>query len=145
MVRGEPAGQAQARQVGQVQARPGGQRVGGRHRDQERLGHQRLVVQAAVIEGGEQQPGVGPSVAHRLRLVAAWDWASDYLQSQPGYVDRALHRSVAPDAESQFVNIARWRTAEDFRAATQSPGFREATAGLAVYQSHPALYRVVRA
>jgi hypothetical protein len=34
--------------------------------------------------------------------------------------------------------------AEDFRAATQSPGFREATAGLAGYQSHPALYRVVR-
>jgi hypothetical protein len=44
----------------------------------------------------------------------------------------------------QFVNIARWRTAEDFRAATQSLEFREATAGLAGYQSHPALYRVVR-
>jgi heme-degrading monooxygenase HmoA len=77
-------------------------------------------------------------------FLAAWEKASDYLQSQPGYVDRALHQAVAPNAEFQFVNIARWRTAEDFRAATQSPGFREATADLAVYQSHPALYRVVR-
>ena len=77
-------------------------------------------------------------------FVAEWDRASDYLQSQPGYLDRALHQAVTPDAEFQFVNIARWRTAEDFRAATQSPGFREATAGLAGYRSHPALYRVVR-
>jgi heme oxygenase (mycobilin-producing) len=78
-------------------------------------------------------------------FVAEWDRASDYLQSQPGYVDRALHQAVAPDAEFQFVNIARWRTADDFRAATRSPEFRDATAGLAGYQSHPALYRMVRA
>jgi heme-degrading monooxygenase HmoA len=77
-------------------------------------------------------------------FVAEWEKASDYLQSQPGYVDRALHQAVAPDTEFQFVNIARWRTAEDFRAATQSPEFREVTAGLAGYQSHPALYRVLR-
>jgi hypothetical protein len=36
------------------------------------------------------------------------------------------------------------RYAEDFRAATQSLEFREATAGLAGYQSHPAQYWVVR-
>jgi heme-degrading monooxygenase HmoA len=42
------------------------------------------------------------------------------------------------------VNIARWRSAEDFAAATQSPGFRAAAAGLAGYRPHPALYRVVR-
>jgi heme-degrading monooxygenase HmoA len=77
-------------------------------------------------------------------FLAAWDRASDYLQSQPGYVDRALHQAVTPDAEFRFVNVARWRTAEDFRAATGSPEFREVTAGLAGYQSHPAVYRVVR-
>ena len=77
-------------------------------------------------------------------FVAEWDRASDYLQSQAGYVERTLHQAVASDAEFQFVNVARWQTAEDFRVATQTPEFREATAGLAGYQSHPALYRVVR-
>ena len=38
----------------------------------------------------------------------------------------------------------RWQTVEDFQAATQSPGFRESAAGLAGYQPHPGLYRVVR-
>jgi len=77
-------------------------------------------------------------------FIAAWEKTRDYLQTQPGYVDTALHQAARPDAEFQFVNIARWRTADDFMAATQSPGFRESAAGTAGYRSHPALYRVVR-
>ena len=41
--------------------------------------------------------------------------------------------------EFPFVNIARWRTAGDFMAATQSPRFRESAAGMAGYRPHPAL------
>lgn len=78
-------------------------------------------------------------------FVAAWQKARDYLRSQPGYLDTVLHQSITPDAEFQFVNIARWRSAEDFVAATQSPGFGESAAGLARYRPHPALYRSVRA
>jgi hypothetical protein len=55
-----------------------------------------------------------------------------------------LHQAVTPGAEFQFVNVARWRTAQDFQAAIQSPGFREKAAGLAGYRPHPALYQVVR-
>ena len=77
-------------------------------------------------------------------FVAAWEKTRDYLETQPGYIDTALHRALAPDAEFQFVNVARWQTSEEFRAATQSPGFRQAAAGLAGYRPHPALYHVVR-
>jgi heme-degrading monooxygenase HmoA len=77
------------------------------------------------------------------RFIAAWLKTRDYLRSQPGYVDAVLHQTLAPDAEFQFVNVARWRTADDFVTAMQSPGFREAATGLADCQSHPALYRVV--
>jgi heme oxygenase (mycobilin-producing) len=77
-------------------------------------------------------------------FIAAWEKTRDYLQAQPGYIDTALHQAVASDAEFQFVNVARWRTAEEFAAAIQSPGMREAAAGLAAYRPHPALYRVVR-
>jgi heme-degrading monooxygenase HmoA len=78
------------------------------------------------------------------QFIAAWEKTRDYLASQPGYVDTALHQSVAPGADFQFVNIGRWRTAEEFMAATQSPGFRESAAGLAGYRPHPGLYRLVR-
>lgn len=77
-------------------------------------------------------------------FISAWERTRDYLAGQPGYVETALHQAMGPGAEFQFVNIARWRTAEEFRAATQSPGFGEAAAGLAGYRSHPGLYRVVR-
>jgi heme oxygenase (mycobilin-producing) len=77
-------------------------------------------------------------------FIAAWEKTRDYLRTQPGYVDTALHQAVTPQAEFAFVNIARWRTAADFAAATQSPGFRESAAGLAGYRPHPALYQVVR-
>jgi heme-degrading monooxygenase HmoA len=78
------------------------------------------------------------------RFIAAWEKTRDYLQTQPGYLDTALHQAIRADAEFQFVNIARWRTAEQFLAAIQSAGFREAATGLAGYQPHPALYRIVR-
>ena len=77
------------------------------------------------------------------RFVAAWRRARDYLEAQPGYVDTALHQAVTPDADFQFVNIARWATAQDFMTAIQSPGFRQAAADLAGYRSHPSLYKIV--
>ena len=82
--------------------------------------------------------------AEAERFITAWEKARDYLQAQPGYIDTALHQAVAPDAEFQFVNVAHWRTVEDFTAAARSPGFGVAAAGLAGYRSHPALYRPAR-
>jgi heme-degrading monooxygenase HmoA len=77
-------------------------------------------------------------------FIAAWEKTRDYLEAQPGYGDTALHQAITPDADFEFVNIAHWRSAEAFVAATQSPGFREVAAGLARYPRHPALYRPVR-
>jgi heme-degrading monooxygenase HmoA len=67
-------------------------------------------------------------------FIAAWETSRDYLTSQPGYVGTALHQAVTPGADFQFVNIARQQSAEDFQAATQSPGFRVSAAGLAEYR-----------
>ena len=78
------------------------------------------------------------------QFIAAWEKTRDYLETQPGYVDTALHQAVMPGADFQFVNIAHWQTAEDFLAAIQSPGFQESAAGLAGYRLHPGLYQVVR-
>jgi heme oxygenase (mycobilin-producing) len=77
-------------------------------------------------------------------FIAAWEKTRDYLRQQPGYIETALHQALRPDAEFQFVNVARWQSAEDFAAAMQSPGFGQAAAGLAGYRPHPGLYRLVR-
>jgi len=78
------------------------------------------------------------------QFIAAWEKTRDYLQSQLGYIDTTLHQAVTPEADFQFVNVARWQTAEAFLAATQSQGFRESAIGLVGYRPHPSLYRVVR-
>jgi heme-degrading monooxygenase HmoA len=78
------------------------------------------------------------------RFIVEWEKTRDYLQTQPGYVDTALHQAVSPSADFLFVNVAHWRTAEDFAAAIQSPGFLESAAGLVGYRPHASLYRVVR-
>ena len=77
-------------------------------------------------------------------FIRGWEAARDYLQTQAGYVDTALHRAVSPEADFRFVNIARWESAQHFHAAIQSPGFREASQGLAAFRPHPGLYEVVR-
>jgi heme-degrading monooxygenase HmoA len=78
------------------------------------------------------------------QFIAAWEKTRDYLSAQPGYIDTALHQAIAPDADFQFVNVARWRTAEEFLAATQRPEFLDSAIGLVAYPLHPSLYRVVR-
>jgi heme oxygenase (mycobilin-producing) len=78
------------------------------------------------------------------QFIAAWEKTRDYLATQPGYADTALHQAVTPGAEFLFVNVAHWQTAQDFQAAIQSPGFLETAAGLAGWRPHPALYQVVR-
>jgi heme oxygenase (mycobilin-producing) len=75
----------------------------------------------------------------RPRSCLSWEAARDYLQTQLGYVDTALHRAITPDADFRFVNVGRWQSPQHFQAAIQSPGFAEASKGLAGYRPHPAL------
>jgi heme-degrading monooxygenase HmoA len=77
-------------------------------------------------------------------FMRGWEAARDYLQNQPGYVDTALHRAVSPEADFRFVNVGRWESPQEFQAAIQSPGFREASQGLGRFRPHPALYEVIR-
>jgi heme oxygenase (mycobilin-producing) len=68
-----------------------------------------------------------------------WEANRDFLSKQEGYVSTRLHRSLAPDAEFRFVNVARWQSAQSFQKATSQPGFRAAASP---YRFHAALYEV---
>lgn len=76
-------------------------------------------------------------------FIRAWEKTRDYLKQYPGHLDTALHQAITDSAEFQFVNIAHWRSAEEFNEAIASAGFQEAAADLR-WTFHPALYTIVR-
>lgn len=48
-----------------------------------------------------------------------WEKARDFLSQEPGYVSTKLHSSLKPKAEYQLINVAEWKSAAEFKAATQ--------------------------
>jgi len=76
-------------------------------------------------------------------FIPAWEKARDYLARYPGHLDTALHQAITAESDFQFINIAHWRSAEEFSEAIASEGFQEAARDLR-WPFHPALYTVVR-
>ena len=76
-------------------------------------------------------------------FIRAWEKTRDYLKQCPGHLDTALYQAIADSADFQFVNIAHWRSAEEFNEAIASAGFQEAAADVR-WTFHPALYNIVR-
>jgi heme-degrading monooxygenase HmoA len=74
------------------------------------------------------------------KFIKAWERARDFLNSQNGYRWTQLHRSLGQDVEFRFVNVAEWRSAAAFQAATSQPDFpgREMP-----FSAHPGLYQVI--
>lgn len=75
--------------------------------------------------------------------VDMWVQSRDFLQTQPGYISTALHKSIGPDAKFQLINIAKWESAEAFQAASKA--MRE-TSGIKPVKGlkfTPGLYQVI--
>jgi heme oxygenase (mycobilin-producing) len=73
-------------------------------------------------------------------FIGAWEGTRDFLAAQDGYRSTALHRSLGPDAEFRFVNVAEWASAAAFQAATSHPDFPGRNMP---FPAHPDLYQVV--
>lgn len=74
-------------------------------------------------------------------FLAGWERQRDLLSRQEGYLSTRLHRSLAPDADFRFVNVARWESAQAFRDAISQPEFSNAPVA---FRFHASLYEVVR-
>jgi heme-degrading monooxygenase HmoA len=73
-----------------------------------------------------------------------WQQAADHMCAQPGFVRTRLHRAVSPDARFRFINVAEWKSPQDWQAAMASnPLLRDELRDSAP-PSYPALYEVVR-
>jgi heme oxygenase (mycobilin-producing) len=68
-----------------------------------------------------------------------WEASREFLSTQEGYISTRLHRSLAPDAEFRFINVARWQSAQAFMKAISQ--LESGDAG-SLYRAHPALYEV---
>lgn len=80
----------------------------------------------------------------REAVISAWENARDFLSTQPGYIDTALHGAITPNARFELVNIARWESAEAFMAATQAMRASGVFAPPQGTVANPSLYTVVR-
>lgn len=76
-------------------------------------------------------------------FLEAWNKANDHLKDQQGMNSTTLHQAVSAGPRFRFVNVAQWDSADDFRDATQSAGFLEASGDLAAYKRHAAVYQPV--
>ena len=78
------------------------------------------------------------------RFLDSWEKANAFLKDQPGLISTALHRAVSANPDFRFVNVSSWESDDAFRAATQSQGFRDASARLEVFPIHASVYEVVK-
>lgn len=52
-----------------------------------------------------------------------WDRAKDYMKNKPGFVSADLHVNQSQDTPIKYINIAEWRSAEEFEAALTTEEF----------------------
>ena len=78
------------------------------------------------------------------RFLDSWEKANEFLKGQPGLVSQTLHKASSAAPDFRFVNVSCWESADAFRTATQSQGFREAAARLEPFPIHASVYEVIR-
>jgi heme-degrading monooxygenase HmoA len=74
-------------------------------------------------------------------FLAGWARQREFLSAHAGYVSTRLHRSLSPEADFRFVNVALWESPKAFHDATSQPEFRAAPVP---FRFHASLYEVVR-
>ena len=97
----------------------------------------------AAAKGNKQCTAI---VSYRVKhedvdnFLEAWEIANDFLKKQPGHVSNTLHRAVSANPPFRFVNVAKWKTIDNFRDATQASGYQEAAGRLSAYPVYAAAY-----
>ncbi len=73
-------------------------------------------------------------------FLLGWEHARDIIDARGGFQWTALHRSLQPQAEFRYVNVAEIRSLEAWQMGVMDPGFPRDLPGAA----HPGLYEAVR-
>lgn len=77
--------------------------------------------------------------------LAFWDRAAEYMRKQPGFISTRLHKAIVPWARFHLINVAEWRSKEDFEAAINTDVFKQLTEPyMEIFPHYPGLYEVIR-
>ena len=77
--------------------------------------------------------------------LAIWDSYAGYFSQQPGFIGTKLHRSMDQNAKFHLINIAEWKSAEDFTRALHSEEIKKIGNGFPKDMPHyPSLYQIIR-
>ena len=76
--------------------------------------------------------------------LASWQKSADFLKTQDGYISTRLHQNLDPNGKFHLVNVAVWRSADDFQRATAK--MRETMPDNPVegVKFTPSLFRVIK-
>ena len=75
-------------------------------------------------------------------FLAGWETLHAIVATRQGYLGTRLSRAAGP-ADFRFVNVARWSSPLMYSRTLQTPEFQAASERID-FQSHPALYEVIR-
>ncbi|OWY65675.1 hypothetical protein B7486_40825 [cyanobacterium TDX16] len=64
------------------------------------------------------------------QFISDWKVDKDFMVRQPGFIDGTLYRSLHPDVRFRFVNVARWESEEDWKAALKASEEHRAKEGI---------------
>ncbi|GAA6621558.1 antibiotic biosynthesis monooxygenase family protein [Scytonema sp. NUACC26] len=70
-----------------------------------------------------------------------WTEALEFIKNEPGFIDANLHRSLDPNAQFQFINVAHWENQESWHSAFAKLQPQELTKQVP-FEQIPALYEV---
>lgn len=74
-----------------------------------------------------------------------WDTYANYFRVQPGYLGTKLHKALDSKAKFHYINIAEWKSAEDFLTALNSEKLKKLGKGFPEDMPHyPSIYTIVR-
>jgi heme oxygenase (mycobilin-producing) len=76
--------------------------------------------------------------------ISMWETARDFLKKQPGYISTKLHQSLSPDAKYLLMNVAEWKDAEKYMAATSLMRKEAILPRIKGVVPGPQLYTVIR-
>jgi len=77
--------------------------------------------------------------------LAIWDKYADYFSAQPGFMGTKLHKALDPKAKFDYINIAEWRSGEDFLKALNNEKIKTVGKGFPEDMPHyPSMYTIVR-
>jgi len=77
--------------------------------------------------------------------LAIWDKYARYFGKQPGFIGTKLHRSVDPKAKFHLINVAEWRSSENFLKALNNEEIKKIGKGFPKDMPHyPSMYEIIR-